>query len=109
MTSQLSTEQYEDEVRAERARQDAEWGVQNHPDGTGGQYDWEAQHHIDVADMAAQDGVLTFADQFLGDVYSALCHEDPADLRKALITVEAVARGWREAIDRREARPDGAS
>ena len=24
-----------DDVRAERARQDAQWGEQNHPDGTG--------------------------------------------------------------------------
>ena len=29
-----------DEVRAERARQDAKWGEQNHPDGTAANIPW---------------------------------------------------------------------
>ena len=108
------------EVRAERARQDAKWGPQNHPD-----YDphdipevvrheyafraerWKeinaqrAESHCNaslrsiVGPCTAWDGIL------LEEVYEALAEPDPAKLRAELIQTAAVCVAWVEALDRR--------
>jgi type IV pilus biogenesis protein CpaD/CtpE len=96
----------EREIRDERDRQDAKWGEQNHPDGTGPDGNRQA-----MADMArelcqrlAAIGVVTFYHILLEEVYEAMAEEDPARLRAELIQVAAVAAQWVEAIDRRTAR-----
>lgn len=104
------------DVAGERARQDAKWGEQNHPDGTGypngflsSEGDFEPFDAI-AADrvrirtqenFAAGDG--TWADVLLEEVWEALAEVDPAKLRTELIQVAAVATAWVEAIDRRAA------
>mgnify|MGYP001809808410 CR=1 FL=1 len=117
------------DVVAERDRQDAKWGQQNHPDGTGrahrpldaiasqssyfhatnrfGDADDLAAAAKRATDVAAGDGRVTWADILLEEVFEALAESDPVELRAELIQVAAVATQWAEAIDRRS--PDSGS
>lgn len=90
------------QVIAERARQDAKWGEQNHPDGTGGGYrQREAIRLRHECDNAAELGTVTYAHILEEEVAEALAEEDPIALREELLQVAAVAVAWVEAIDRR--------
>lgn len=109
------------EVARERSRQDAQWGEQNHPDGTGPRQPIS----IGIAymgDVAAQmrraanaaagkvpglehHGPLTWRHILLEEVFEALAEDDPVKLRAELIQVAAVAVAQVEAIDRRSASP----
>lgn len=118
-----------DDIRAERARQDAKWGEQNHPDGTGplvqplaGVYGVVAESSIAITlarvftqrtnhrfsgddDTDPRDRPGTWADILLEEVFEALAEEDVDALRRELIQVAAVASQWAEAIDRRTPPP----
>ncbi|MGW5259646.1 hypothetical protein ACWEQG_01645 [Microbispora sp. NPDC004025] len=98
------------EVRAERARQDAQWGEQNHPDGTHDCQDTRA--YADMArewcQSAAEAGQVTWQNILNEEVAELFAEEDPAKLRTELIQVAAVALAWVEAIDRRTAEADQA-
>lgn len=111
------------EVQDERERQDAKWGEQNHPNGTGPKTTPMAEivrgpgnaivhrHYAfglafqakSATDEHAKSGALTYADIFLEEVFEALAEEDPAKLRAELIQCAAVAVAWVEKIDRDEA------
>ncbi|MDX3637787.1 NUDIX hydrolase [Streptomyces europaeiscabiei] len=92
------------EVQAERERQDAKFGEQNHPDGTGLPiYQHSARRYRDAADRNAAAGVLAWRDVLLEEVHEALAEKDPAALRAELVQVAAVAAAWIAAIDRRAA------
>lgn len=95
------------DVADERRRQDAKWGEQNHPDGTGpDERRWaveQANAFRDICDTRAQMGVVTFADILLEEVYEALAEADPEKLVTELVQVSAVAVSWVEAIRRRQA------
>jgi len=101
------------EIGAERARQDARWGEQNHPDGTGPDVPVLAalgddrpaavlrelaRDHCDQ-EFAAGQGV--FRQILTEEVFEAYAESDPAALRAELVQVAAVAVAWIEAIDRR--------
>lgn len=110
------------DVWNERAKQDAKWGEQNHPDTFprvpsaerteriryGGHADyWKAENARRIKVLtergapsdrnAAWDGIL------LEEVYEALAESNAAKLRAELVQVAAVAVAWIEAIDRRSA------
>jgi hypothetical protein len=89
------------EIAGELTRQTEKWGEQNHPNGTG--YDY-LQIKADAArihaDVAAEDGTLTWHDILKEEVYEALAESDPHKLREELVHVAAVAAQWIEAIDR---------
>jgi len=98
------------DVRAERSRQDAIWGAEDHPDGTGPLAGWTVDDvpAYAVADMAknitvraALQGRVTWRDILLEEVAEALAEDDPDPLRAELVQVAAVAAAWVEAIDRR--------
>ncbi|WP_417220536.1 hypothetical protein [Arthrobacter sp.] len=105
------------DVDDERQRQDAKWGEQNHPDGTGparlplhpitgdARYDAIelAELATQVTDRRASRGECAWKDILLEEVFEALAESDPAALRTELIQVAAVAAQWAEAIDRRNA------
>ncbi len=95
------------EVNRERTAQNAKWGEQNHPDGTG---QYPEQIDADVARMACQDaadgGYLDWLHILREEVAEAFAETDPARLRAELIQVAAVAAAWIEAIDRRKAMRD---
>lgn len=93
------------DVARERNAQDAKWGEQNHPDGTGG------PGRVANADDArtwtnfhAAEHTLAWADILEEEVAEALAEEDAVKLRAELIQVAAVAMAWIEAIDRRSVR-----
>lgn len=102
MTINFATFNVLDEIRAERKAQDAKWGEQNHPNGTGG---ISAHFHADVArndcNRAAADGRLTWRHILDEEVAEAIAESDPAKLRAELIQVGAVVAAWIEALDRR--------
>jgi hypothetical protein len=111
------------DVADERDRQDAKWGEQNHPDGTGEHSiplrriifhgpavseNGDAHYAFGLAlmakqatDQAARAGAVTWSDILLEEVFEALAEDDPVRLRAELVQVAAVAQQWVEAIDRR--------
>ena len=104
----MSTESVLDEVRAERTRQDAKWGEQNHPDGTGRVIHLDympAEKQADEMKGRCQEkarrGTITYSDIALEEVYEANAETDPVKLRAELVQVAAVYVAWIEAIDRR--------
>ena len=116
-----------DDILAERDRQDAKWGEQNHPDGTGpntlplmdtwihipeddmrGLEDYTARLLAFAATQATNAAArghrsepVTWRDILLEEVTEAFAEEDLDRLRTELIQVAAVAAQWAEAIDRR--------
>lgn len=108
------------EIAEERARQDAKWGEQNHPNGTGehttpvaeivrGKGNAIVNYHYALGlayqaktatDQHAKEGTVTYADILLEEVFEALAESDPAALRAELVQVAAVAVAWVEKIDR---------
>jgi hypothetical protein len=103
------------EVLFERDRQDAKWGEQNHPDGTGpqtrplsGVVYGDADQAVRLAaraqfatDDRAAIGKVTWTNILLEEVFEAIAEADPTRLRTELIQVAAVAQQWAEALDRR--------
>jgi hypothetical protein len=90
------------EIQAERERQDAKWGEQNHNDGTGSR---DQQAAAGLARSWCQDafgsGYGTWSDVLAEEVAEANAESDPAKLRAELVQVAAVATAWIAAIDRR--------
>ncbi|WP_408895916.1 hypothetical protein ACJ5H2_13445 [Nocardioides sp. R1-1] len=90
------------EVGRERDAQHAKWGEQNHPDGTGVDYDL----HRDMARLQCEQnhaaGHGSWLDILLEEVYEAAAGDDVTNLRTELLQVAAVAVAWVEAIDRRD-------
>lgn len=92
------------EVSEERARQDAQWGEQNHPDGTGsGVTKYLADSARRTCQEHERDGTVTWYDIFTEEWAEAMAEKDPVKLRVELIQAAAVAVAWVEAIDRRSA------
>lgn len=90
-----------DEVSDERGQQDAQWGEQNHPNGTGILGDRErADSARHVCDVMFRSGMGTWRDILHEEVQEAFAEHDPAKLREELIQVAAVAVAWVESIDR---------
>lgn len=104
-------------IAAERERQDAKWGEQHHPDGTGP--DWphippgalSARQAADLArhmcQVAAHHGSVTWHHILAEEFTEGMAEDDPAKLRAELVQVAAVAIAWIEAIDRRDLHPRG--
>jgi hypothetical protein len=100
------------QVRYERQAQDAKWGEQNGPDGTGDDrhlfrttsrdtYGTLCYLAKSATDRHAAQGDVTFADILAEEVFEALSALAVDELRAELVQVAAVAVAWVEAIDRR--------
>jgi hypothetical protein len=91
------------DVWEERARQHAQWGEQNLPDGTCPARASRARRGAAkrACDKAAAQGKVTFAHVLAEEFFEVLCETDPVALRNELLQVAAVACQWVEAIDRR--------
>lgn len=115
----LTTRVIAEEVITERERQDAKWGQQNHPNGTGpdsmalARISALSDQFLDyitnaelaafgkaATDAAANDDSVTFADILLEEVFEALAEADLERLRTELIQVAAVCQAWVGSIDR---------
>ncbi|MEU9149173.1 hypothetical protein AB0D59_01135 [Streptomyces sp. NPDC048417] len=98
-----------EELAAERDRQDAQWGEQNHRDGTGPEIEilpgWLARDLATAARNACQRhaemGIVTWLDIAGEEAAEAFAEEDPARLRAELVQLGAVIVAWVQAIDRR--------
>lgn len=89
------------DILTERACQDAKWGEQNHPDGTGRPGDlWRATFAKEACEKAVRHGDLTFRHILDEEVQEAFAESDPVRLREELIQVAAVAVAWVEKLDR---------
>ena len=88
-------------IEAERLRQDAKWGEQNHRDGTGYNYEHRRESFRKACEEAAAEGVVTWADILMEEVFEALAETNQQKLRVELTQLIAVAVAWVEAIDRR--------
>ncbi|MGW2721383.1 hypothetical protein [Streptomyces sp. NPDC001492] len=101
----ITTDRVLQEVLAERIQQDAKWGEQNHPDGTG--ISPEQRKLADNARAMCQqvfaEGCGDWAHVLFEEVREALAESDAAKLRAELVQVGAVAVAWIECIDRRTA------
>lgn len=94
------------EVQAERERQDAKWGEQNHPDGTGGiQSRMLRDEAQKTCQAAAERGTVTWLHIADEEHCEALAESDPVRLRAELVQAAAVYVAWIAAIDRRAATP----
>ena len=103
------------DVVEERDRQNARWGEQNHPDGTGPDKAITTPDAFYGAQMAEQAreiceakfnyGAGTWQHILQEEVCEAYAATGDA-LRNELIQVAAVAVAWVEAIDRRNAAPE---
>ncbi|NUQ95813.1 MAG: NUDIX hydrolase [Streptomyces sp.] len=92
------------EVQAERDRQDAKWGEQNHPNGTGLNYQRHlADEERAACDAAFRNGRGTWRHVLAEEVAEANAESDPMKLRAELVQVAAVAVNWIGAIDRSQA------
>jgi hypothetical protein len=90
------------EIGAERARQDAKWGQQNHPSVTKDprQYIWSADILQQLCDSRFEDGTGAWADIALEEIAEAIEAKDDAERRAELIQLAAVVMAWIECIDR---------
>lgn len=88
-----------DEVEAELYRQDAKWGEQNWPDGTGELYQVIAADRAkSITDLCAQEGSVTYMHILQEEVAEAFAESDQSKLMTELIQVAAVATAWVEKI-----------
>ncbi|WP_124712967.1 hypothetical protein [Mycolicibacterium nivoides] len=94
-----------DEIAAERARQEAKWGEQNHPDITA-DLDYpilSGDYCKQVTESRSAVGKCTYTDILLEEVAEAVDEArlgDKEKLRVELIQVAAVATKWVEKLDR---------
>ncbi|GAA0641544.1 hypothetical protein GCM10009548_02210 [Streptomyces malaysiensis subsp. malaysiensis] len=100
-----ATESVLREIAAERAAQDALFGQQDLPDGTGPGFDGDATDYANAyraeCDKAFATGTGTYRHVFMEEVFEALAESDPARLRAELVQAVAVGVKWIEGIDRR--------
>lgn len=109
------------EVRLERARQDAKWGEQNHPDADpvllsrdggvtpkrlaeehGVPTGTRGEQRCQTYESRGEANWLAILAEEVGEASDEIAHGDTAALRGELVQVAAVATAWVEAIDRRE-------
>jgi len=90
------------EVYQERRRQDEQWGVQDHPDGTSLRNGDDASRVKVICEETRRIfGVPTWMHILQEEAWEAFAEEDPAKIRAELVQICAVACAWIEAIDRR--------
>ncbi|WP_433513703.1 hypothetical protein ACQP2T_60835 [Nonomuraea sp. CA-143628] len=98
-------------IRQELAAQDAKWGEQTHPNGTGPDVVWGLTGRAaSLADLAkglcerrAEEGRLTWRDILLEEVAEAFAEDDPSRLGAELLQVAALAVQWRRTLRRHPA------
>lgn len=90
------------DISTERAAQDAKWGEQSHPDGTGLPGDQNlADWARGVCDEEHRKGAGTWRHILEEEFREAMAETDPVKLRNELVQSAAVIAAWVEHIDRR--------
>lgn len=89
------------DIKRERDAQDALFGVQDLPNGTGEPYYTACADALRFeCDRAFDEGRGTYRHVFLEEVFEAMAESDPVTLRAELIQAISVGVKWVEAIDR---------
>jgi hypothetical protein len=92
-------------VIEERDRAMAKWGVQSHPDGTGGgAAEILRDQQRELVDEQQRKGTSNWRDILMEEVREAFAETDLVALDKELMQVMQVCCVWREHIARRMAR-----
>ncbi|MFE5159110.1 hypothetical protein ACFRNT_11360 [Streptomyces sp. NPDC056697] len=103
-----ATERVLRDIAREREAQDALFGQQDLPNGTGPEFDGDATDYADAyraeCDKAFAMGAGTYRHIFMEEVFEALAESDPVKLRAELVQAVAVGVKWIEGIDRRTPR-----
>ncbi len=89
------------DVAAERLAQDARFGVQEFPDGTGPERAAAADRAKAEVKAAKERGELTWRHILTEEFLEALAEAEPEPLRTELVQTAAVAVKWIQALDRR--------
>ena len=93
-------------VVEERDRAMAKFGVQSHPDGTGGTAaEIIRDQQRELVDEQARKGKSTWRDILMEEVREAFAETDLVALDKELMQVQQVCLVWREHIARRQRSP----
>jgi hypothetical protein len=96
---------FAEDVDAERQKQFAKWGDQEHPDGTGITGDKErADSARHLCQSMAERGEVTWRDILWEEIAEALAESDPGRLREELVQSGAVIAAWILDLDRRAGR-----
>lgn len=104
MTDVVKTVNVLVDVKRERAKQDEKWGVQSHPDGTGGPVaEREAEEAKATCAFRAKLGKLSWFDILAEEVAEARAERDYRKLRAELVQCAAVCVAWIEDLDARSA------
>ena len=91
------------DILAERVAQLTKWGVQHHPDGTGGPvFAAESNEMRARCQYLADHGGTHWRAILLEEIYEAFAEDNPDLLRAELVQVAAVAVAWIEDIDTRD-------
>lgn len=93
-----------EDIREERAAQDAKFGVQRHPNGTSPKYKPLADSARNATRKADLDGTNTWFNIGREEFWEAMAETDPRRLREELIQLISVGVAWVECID--EQNPD---
>ena len=96
----MSIREILNEIAAERAAQDAKWGVQDWPSGTSDAWAEACSASKERCDIADADGSVTWAMVLEEESLEVLSETDPVKLREELVQVAAVAVAWLESLDR---------
>lgn len=88
-----------EDIRAERARQDARFGKQVHPNGTSVKFKPMADSARAACRRADEAGANTWAHIFREEFWEALSETDRVKLRAELVQVVAVGVAWIECLD----------
>ena len=96
----MSFETVVEEIRVERARQDAKYGTQDHPNGTTPQFKGLADSARNATLKAINENRVTWFHIGKKEFWEAMAESDRATLRARLVQLVAVGIAWIEAIDR---------
>lgn len=91
----------DEEIFAERMRQDQKWGEQNYDDGTGESFAPAAEMAKSICEHAAKMNVITWHDILREEFFEAVAESDQTKLRTELLQIAAVCKAWVACIDRR--------
>jgi 8-oxo-dGTP pyrophosphatase MutT (NUDIX family) len=89
------------DVAAERLAQDARFGIQEFPDGTGPERAPAAEAAKQACQEAKARGEITWRHILTEEFLEALAESEPGPLRAELVQTAAVAVKWIQALDRR--------
>lgn len=90
-----------EDIAEECDRQVKKWGIQSHPDGTGGIYKTFASAAKAETDAAFAKGKGSWLHILREEFYEAIAEDDPVRLREELVQVAAVCASWIRDIDSR--------